>query len=82
MTKKQAAKKMRAYLVEKEKGRRAYQRADQMLAELAAEIGAGEVMLADKQKAVIVDRFAEKDIVWTPCAARRWEVKVVEAVMA
>jgi hypothetical protein len=80
MTKKQAAKKMRAYLVEKEKGRRAYQRADQMLAELAAEIGAGEVMLADKQKAVILDRFAEKDIVWTPCAARRWEVKVVEAV--
>jgi hypothetical protein len=80
MTKKQAAKKMRAYLVEKEKGRRAYQRADQMLAELAAGIGASKVPLADGQLAVIVDRFAEKDIVWQPCAARRWDVKVMEVV--
>jgi len=30
---------------------------------------------------VLVDRFADaegKGVIWTPCAARRWELKIIE----
>lgn len=78
--KSQLAKKAKKYLAAKEAGKRGYERADRLLAEIAADIKPGaEIALSDSgRKAILVDRFAEKDIVWTPCAARRWELKIVE----
>jgi hypothetical protein len=74
-------KKAQRYLQVHESGKRSYERADGMLAELAAELGAGtEIPLNETgKKAVIVDRFAEKNLVWQPCAARRYELKIKEA---
>jgi hypothetical protein len=64
----------------KESGKRAYARADRLLAEIAKAIKPGEeIVLNDAgRKAVLKDRFDGKDIVWTPCAARRWELEVIE----
>jgi hypothetical protein len=36
------------------------------------------VQLAEGKKAILKDNYAEKDIVWTPCAARRWDLEVIE----
>ncbi len=74
------AVKAKKYLAAKEAGKRAYQRADRLLSEIAGEVKPGaEIPLSDNgRKAILKDKFAEKDIVWTPCAARRWELEVIE----
>ncbi len=81
MSKKQIdlAMKAKNYLKAKEAGKRGYERADRLLAEIAKEAKPGaEITLNEAgRKALLVDRFAEKDLVWTPCAARRWELKIV-----
>ena len=62
-------------------GQRNYERSDNMLMALAAEVGVGvEMPLNDTgKKAVIIDRFDGKNIVWQPCAARRFELKIIES---
>lgn len=74
------AAKVAAYSRAKEAGKRGYQRADRILGELAAEMTPGEEIVLNEQgrKAVLVDKFDGKNIVWNPCAARRWELEVVE----
>jgi hypothetical protein len=74
-------KKAQRYLRIHESGKRSYERADGLLASLAAELGDGaEIPLNETgKKAIIIDRFADKNLVWQPCAARRWELKIKEA---
>jgi hypothetical protein len=74
-------KKAQRYLRVHDSGKRSYERADGMLAALAAELGAGaEIPLNETgKKAVIIDRFDGKNLVWQPCAARRYELKIKEA---
>jgi hypothetical protein len=74
------AGQVKRYLAAKESGKRGYERAARLLAEIAHGVRPGqEIALAKNgRKAVLVDRFEEKDIVWTPCAARRWELKIIE----
>ena len=74
------ASKVARYLKAKEAGKRAYERSDRLMAEIAKEAKPGEeiVLNVAGRKAVLHDRFAEKDLVWTPCGARRWELKVIE----
>jgi hypothetical protein len=72
--------KAKKYLAAKEAGKRGYERADRLLAEIAAELKPGaEIALSENgRKAILVDNYADKDIVWTPCAARRWGLKIIE----
>ena len=78
--KKNLSKTAEKYLAEREAGKRAYERAENLMGELAKAVGhEGEIALKDGRKLVIVDRFEGKDLVWTPCAARRWDAKVAEA---
>lgn len=79
-TKPEVAARVKEYLAAKEAGKRGYERADRLLAELAESLSPGaEISLnAAGRKAKLKDRFAEKSIVWTPCAARRWEIEVIE----
>ena len=72
------AKKVSAYLRAKKSGKRGYERADQIVEEIARELKPGEEITITKtgRKAVLVDRFKDEAIVWQPCAARRWEIKV------
>lgn len=72
--------KVKKYLAAKEAGKRGYQRADRLLAELAHLMRPGQEIALNEQgrKAVLKDRFEDKDIVWTPCAARRWELEIIE----
>jgi len=68
------------YLKARESGKRSYQRADRIMEEIVAAEPPEEIQLNEAgRKAVLIDRFKEKDIVWTPCGARRWEIKVIEA---
>lgn len=64
----------------RESGKRAYERADRLMQQLAKSVTPGaEIALNDSgRKFVLVDRYAGRDIVWTPCGARRWELKVIE----
>ena len=74
------ADKVAKCLRAKEAGKRAYARSDRMLEEIAKEVAPGaEIPLNDVgRKAILKDRFADKNIVWTPCGARRWELEIVE----
>ncbi|MGA3295267.1 MAG: hypothetical protein ABSE45_14965 [Candidatus Acidiferrales bacterium] len=71
------------YTRAREAGKRGYERADRLIHEIAAAVGPGEeIQLSESgRKAVLVDRFADaegKGVIWTPCAARRWELKIIE----
>lgn len=74
-------KMVQRYMRVHDSGKRSYERADNLLACLAVEPGAGaEIPLNETgKKAVIIDRFADKNLVWQPCAARRYELKIKEA---
>jgi hypothetical protein len=76
------AEKVTHYLRAKQAGSRGYQRADRLMKEIAKLVQPGEeVPFGDGgRKIVLVDKFAsaKDDIIWTPCAARRWELKVIE----
>lgn len=74
------ATKVRRYLVAKQAGKRGYQRSDRLLEEIAQQSKAGAVIPLDRRgrRAVLRDRFAQKNIVWQPCAARRWELEIIE----
>jgi hypothetical protein len=71
------------YLRAREAGKRAYQRADRLMQQIATQAEPGEeVPLNDVgRKAVLTDRFADalgKGVIWTPCAARRWDLEIIE----
>lgn len=72
------AEKVRRYLRAHDAGKRNYAKADRLLGELAKEVGPGVEITLDGtgKKAVLVDRFKDKDLVFQPCGARRWELKV------
>jgi hypothetical protein len=77
------AEKIHRYLRAREAGKRGYERADRIIHEIAKDILPGtEIQLNDSgRKAVLHDRFEDfkgKDIIWTPCAARRWELEIIE----
>lgn len=62
-------------------GKRSYARADRLLLEIAARVHAGEeVDLGGGRKLIVNDRFEDREgkgIIWTPCAARRFELKIM-----
>lgn len=80
-TKKRLTGKAKKYMKLKELGKRSYERADALLAEIVKTANPGDEipLSADGRKAVLVDRFAESDLVWAHAAARRYELKVIEA---
>ena len=64
-------------------GKRGYERADRVIRELALTMAPGEEVQINEagRKVVLHDRFAEgaeKGVVWTPCAARRYELEIIE----
>jgi hypothetical protein len=64
-------------LAAKDRGRAAYGKADELLDELLDDLKPGEVLdLGDGQTFELVDRFAEKNKVFTPTGCNRFEVKV------
>lgn len=77
-TKDDLAKKVSAYLRAREAGKRGYERADLLVKEIAAAVKPGEEieLTVNGRKAVLIDRFKDKEIVWQPSAARRWEIEV------
>jgi hypothetical protein len=77
-TKDDLAKKVTAYLRAREAGKRGYERADALITEIAAELKPGQEieLTVTGRKAVLIDRFKGEEIVWQPCAARRWEIKI------
>jgi len=63
----------------REAGRSQYARADRLLDTIAQEMNAGdEIALPKGKKAVLVDLFAEKTVVYKPLGFRRYELKIVE----
>jgi hypothetical protein len=72
------AEKVAAYLRAHDAGKRNYAKADRLLKEIAEEAGVGvDIPLGENgKKAVVVDRFKDKDLVFQPAAARRYELKV------
>lgn len=67
-------------------GQRAYARADRLLQQIAecvspASLGE-EIDLGRGRKLILKDRFEDREgkgVIWQPCAARRWELKIIEA---
>ena len=75
---KDLARKIQQAIRAREMGKRAYKRADALMAQIAREMEPGEVVKVSPEKAYeLVDNYAGKDIVWNPCAARRWELEEV-----
>ncbi len=66
----------------RESGKKNYARADRLLQEIAAVVKPGQIVkLSEKNGLKLTDHFAEhaeKGIIWTPCAARRWGLEKVE----
>jgi len=74
-----AAKIQRA-VRSRELGKKHYARADMLMAEIAKELEPGQVIKISAERAYqLEDKFAGTEIVWTPCAARRWNLKEVAA---
>lgn len=65
-------------------GRLGYERADRLIQEIAKAVKPGEEIAlgGSGRKAILHDRFAEASqkggAIWTPSAARRWELEIVE----
>ena len=81
--KEDTVEKVQRYLRAREVGKRGYERADRIIHELAADVLPGTEIKLNEQgrKAVLRDRFEDfkgKDIIWTPCAARRWDLEIIE----
>jgi hypothetical protein len=76
--KESVADKVTSYLRAHDAGKRNYAKADRLLKEIAEEAGVGEeIALGENgKKAVVIDRFKDKDIVFQPCAARKFELKI------
>ena len=72
------ADKVQSYLRAHDAGKRNYAKADRLLKEIADEAGIGvDIPLGENgKKAVVIDRFKGKDLVFQPAAARRFELKI------
>lgn len=72
------------YQKARQAGKRGYERADRLIQELAKAVKPGEEVKLNEagRKMVLHDRFAEASqkggAIWTPCAARRWELEIIE----
>lgn len=76
---KEAAELVKQYEKARAAGKRAYERADKLVLQIAALVDSGEaIVLKDGRKAALVDKWENKTIVWTPCGARRFEVQITE----
>lgn len=75
------AEKVLRYLTARERGGRYYKRADRLLDELAAEIAPGQEIVLNEagRKAVLVDLYADRNVVFKPCGVRRYELKILDA---
>lgn len=74
------ASKVRRAIKAHKLGKKHYELADALKKEIAREVEPGEkIPLNEKEYAVLKDNFADKDIVWNPCAARRWDIEVKPA---
>lgn len=77
------ADKIKRALRSRELGKKHYERSDTLLQEIALEMEPGQTIkirwLADDMNVTLVDQFAGANIVWNPCAARRWSLKVKAA---
>jgi hypothetical protein len=68
----------------KKTGKLGYERADRLTQELAKIVAPGEEVNLNEagRKLILHDRFAEASqkggAIWTPCAARRWELEIIE----
>ncbi|MGH9716413.1 MAG: hypothetical protein ACRD4R_06770 [Candidatus Acidiferrales bacterium] len=73
---------VRDFLKAKTSGRRGYERADRLLAEISKQVSPGqEFELWPGKKAKLKDRFAEgakRGVIFTPCATRRWELELID----
>jgi hypothetical protein len=73
------ADKARRCVRARELGQKNYKRADLLIKEIAAEIEPGEVIpTGEKTGFKLIDKYVDKDIVWTPCGARRWDLEKVD----
>lgn len=74
------AQKVLRCIAAREKGGRHYKRADRALDEIAAAVKPGEEIPLNEagRKAVLVDLYADKNVVFKPCGVRRYELKVIE----
>lgn len=74
---------VRDFVKAKTSGRRGYERADRLLGEISKNVTPGqEFDLWPGKKAILKDRFAEgakRGVIFTPCAARRWDLEVIDA---
>jgi len=74
---------VRGFLKAKTAGRRGYERADRLLGEISKHVSIGEEFeLWPGKKAKLTDRFAEgakRGVIFTPCAARRWDLELIDA---
>jgi len=78
MSASQLARKIQRAIRTREMGKRAYKRADALIAEIAKEMKPGQIVQVSNERAYeLIDNFAGKDTVWNPCAARRWELEEV-----
>jgi hypothetical protein len=59
-----------------ERGKKAYQQADELFAEFLPKLS-GSVFEVDGVRLQLVDNFAEKNIAFRPCGVKRFELKEV-----
>lgn len=65
------------YLRAREAGKRAYARSDDLIRQISELVRPGEkIHVRPGLEAVLIDEFADRLVVWTPCGARRWKVEV------
>jgi len=73
------ADKIKRALRSRELGKKHYERSDTLLHEIALEMEPGQTIRVGDRNVTLVDHFAGKDLVWNPCAARRWGLEVKAA---
>ena len=76
LTKASLKRKAQSYFLLRDRGKDFYQDADAVLDQLAGALEPGaEIDLGGGKVAVLVDAFAEKNVVFRPCGVRRYELK-------
>jgi hypothetical protein len=75
------ADKVRAFLRAKKNAKKLYDRADNHLREIAKQLKPGDEvpLTVDGKKAVLIDNWAGKDIVWGHGGVRHYDIEVLDA---
>jgi hypothetical protein len=77
MAKKTLADRIKQCIRARAIGRQYYKRADRLLEEIAKEMKPGEpIALSERQRAILVDLFATKFVVFKPLGFRRFELEI------